>query len=66
MGTVISFPAERRAVSGRQSAEAPRSAAIYILPVIRIERHDHPPVCEVKRTPRAGAGRKRRRRSARS
>jgi hypothetical protein len=39
MGMVIRFPLEERMADGRRAAGAIESAAIIILPVIRIERH---------------------------
>ena len=40
MGQVIRFPIERRLASVRTESRAHEgSAAIYILPVVRIERH---------------------------
>lgn len=39
MGTIVKFPDEGRIVRfGR--ADAPSSATVIILPVVRIERHD--------------------------
>lgn len=65
MGTVITFPAARRAerASERQVAGAEATATIMILPVIRIERMIEAPDDGLKRPP---AGRKRRRRARQS
>ena len=65
MGTVITFPAARRAerASERQIAAAGATATIMILPVIRIERMIEAPDDGLKRSP---AGRKRRRRARQS
>jgi len=41
MGTVITFPAERRSVS--PSFTADHDASVIILPVIRVERHGDNP-----------------------
>ena len=66
MGTVITFPTERRAAwngAGAIVRQAP--ASVVILPVVRIERHGDEPTDE--RAPGAGrsgsSGRRRRRRS---
>jgi hypothetical protein len=63
MGAVIMFPRARR-----RSCETPTpnvSAAVVILPAIRIERmYDEPPATERKAT-RSPSGRKRRKRAAR-
>jgi hypothetical protein len=63
MGTVINFP------EGRLSARRPRpmpdkseSAAVIILPVVRIERHGDAPSGDF--APEASAPRRRRRRRA--
>jgi len=65
MGTVVAFPAARRAerASERQIAEAGATATIMILPVIRIERMSDTPDDGLKRPP---AGRRRRRRARQS
>jgi hypothetical protein len=65
MGTVITFPAARRAerASERQIAGAGATATIMILPVIRVERMNEAPDDGLKRPP---AGRKRRRRARQS
>ena len=65
MGTVITFPAARRAerASERQIAGAGATATIMILPVIRIERMIEAPDDGLKRPP---AGGKRRRRARQS
>ncbi|MEP9378322.1 hypothetical protein ABLE91_16520 [Aquabacter sp. CN5-332] len=41
MGTVVAFPVER-SLRPAEVPEKGESARIYILPVIRIERHDVP------------------------
>ena len=62
MGTVITFPRERRA-PGRAD-EAPDGAIIIILPVVRVERSHDPSDGRAPDSSNA-PGRKRRRRSSR-
>lgn len=54
MGTVVAFPVERSSRPAEVSDKG-ESARIYILPVIRIERHDAPvSVRPVPRRPEPG------------
>jgi hypothetical protein len=53
MGTVIRFPIEKRMASKAANARGP--AAIVILPVIRIERHQEAFAVPVTKTPRSRA-----------
>lgn len=66
MGTVISFPAERRLTTGMDVREAHSSAAVIILPVIRIERYDETPPVRTKPRTRSPSGGRPRRPSSRS
>jgi hypothetical protein len=66
MGTVIHFPAtQRRGPELRTNAETPESAAVIILPVIRIERYDEP-AGNIRRAASNTARRRRRRPATRS
>jgi len=59
MGAVIMFPGMRRGSCATPTPMADVSAAVIILPVIRIERaHDEPAGSETTKSP---SGRKRRR-----
>jgi hypothetical protein len=67
MGTVIHFQAAARAVREPSSiAGKPESAAVIILPVIRIERYAEPPSGGIEPEPGSTAPRRRRRRATRS
>jgi hypothetical protein len=67
MGTVISFPALRRAPQASTSgAGRAQSATIVILPVIRIERYVEPPLLDCEPEASRGPRRRRRRRANRS
>jgi len=59
MGLVISFPERtRRARRSKRKGEAPASATVIILPVIRIERFtDEPPSRSQRRRRRRRASR---------
>jgi hypothetical protein len=64
MGAVIVFPRVRRGSCETPPPMADVSAAVIILPAIRIERaYDAPPAIETKAT-RSPSGRKRRKRAA--
>jgi len=63
MGTVVRFPKDPRAQRGGLRAAGSESAAIVILPVIRIERHHSEPM---RGEPARVQRRRRRRRAARS
>ena len=66
MGAVIVFPQVRRGSRETPTPMAHVSAAVIILPAIRIERtYDTPPTTETKAT-RSPAGGKRRKRAIRS
>ena len=66
MGTVIHFPAMERMAAGlRTNAETPESAAVVILPVIRIERYAEP-AGNIRRAAGNTARRRRRRPATRS
>jgi hypothetical protein len=63
MGTVIHFQAAQRSARGPRSiADKSESAAIIILPVIRIERYADAPTGDLE--PEASTPRRRRRRRA--
>jgi len=63
MGTVINFPAARpSARRPRPIADKSESAAVIILPVIRIERYAETPTGDLE--PEASTPRRRRRRRA--
>lgn len=67
MGTVINFPTAERAARGPDSmAGKSESAAIIILPVIRIERHAEAPSGDLEPEAGSTARRRRRRRANRS
>jgi len=64
MGAVIAFPRARRGSCEKPTPMADVSAAVIILPAIRIERTcDTPPTTETKAT-RSPSGGKRRKRAA--
>ncbi len=64
MGAVIMFPRVRRGRCETPTPMADVSAAVIILPVIRIERaHDGPPSTDTGTT-KSPSGRKRRKRAA--
>ncbi len=64
MGAVITFPRVRRGLCETPTPMADVSAAVIILPVIRIERaYDEPPGTETETT-KSPSGRKRRKRAA--
>jgi hypothetical protein len=64
MGAVITFPQAQRGLCETPTRIADVSAAIVILPAIRIERmHDAPPATETETT-KPPSGRKRRKRAA--
>ena len=67
MGTVINFQASGRTVRGPSSiASKSQSAAIIILPVIRIERYAESPTGDFEPEASSSARRRRRRRATRS
>jgi hypothetical protein len=66
MGTVINFQAVARATRAPGSiATKSESAAVIILPVIRIERHAGTPSGDLEPQPGSAARRRRRRRANR-
>jgi hypothetical protein len=67
MGTVISFPTAGRAARGPDSMVGKsQSAAVIILPVIRIERYAEAPSGDLEPEAGSTARRRRRRRANRS
>ena len=59
MGTVITFPAERRSVS--PSFTADHDASVIILPVIRVERYNDAPTDSFEPSSSSPRGKRRKR-----
>jgi len=65
MGAVVTFPEVRRGLREAPMQVPGVSAAIVILPVVRIEREHQPPSGVKTETAKPPTGRKRRRRASR-
>jgi len=65
MGAVIVFPKVKRGLREASSRTPGGSAAVIILPVVRIERQNEAPLRTGTGTTKSPSGRKRRRRASR-